>query len=391
MANYQDSQFLSYAGQLIAKGIQPETNTPYVALEEGKVTALNQAKIHGLMPKIGDVFIHETKVFNNPIDRYVRRYDARFGAGMEQSAFKAGAADKKVDAGKCMPWGDVEVVSQCNLTNFAYNVPISIYDREIDKAVLTEEQAGSYAAQKMRTPLASIAQMKYRAWVQLISDVTDGTRSLASNTSSDATGTAVTYSPNVKGYAKAVETVGTGLIAPVARGSLAAIGGGVEDALKIAQTLEGRAADMKYAADDMNNLGVQTFISGTPLLIMEEKVLNALDAVFANANVSAEAVGNGYGYAGFPTKSFRDYVGRFAEILEIDSFASLPTKTENAKKRLGAVLMDRDALVERVTFADVESFRCTNERATGYSYQGESTLAIWEGLDSYAMLFNASA
>lgn len=383
MANYQDSQFSGYAGQLVANGIG--TNLPVKGLEEGKVSSLNLDKIQGLTPKIKDIFIRETRIFNNPIDRYVTKFDSRFGAGMEQAVFKSGAPNAKLD-GTCMPWGNPEMVSQMNLTNFAYDIDVSIRDHEIDKVVLDEGQLGSYVAQKMRTPLATIAQLKYRAWVQLISDVTDGTRNVSSKTSSDGTGTAVTYSPTVKGYAKATEVM-TSVIPAVERGKLAEIPD-AQAALDIAQTLEGRAADMTYAADDMNNLGAMTFVAGTPLLIMETKVLNALDAVFANTN--AAGTGTGYGYAGFPTKTFRDYVGRFSEVVEIDSFASLPTATTHAKHRLGAVLMDRDALVEKIEYADVESFRCSKERATGYSYQGSSTLSIWEGLDSYAMLFTAS-
>lgn len=384
MANYQDSQFSGFAGQLVANGIG--TNLPVKGLEEGKVSSLNLDKIQGLTPKIKDIFIRETRIFNNPIDRYVTKFDSRFGVGMEQAVFKAGAANAKLD-GTCMPWGNPEMVSQMNLTNFAYDIDVSIRDHEIDKVVLDEGQLGSYVAQKMRTPLATIAQLKYRAWVQLISDVTDGTRNVSSKTSSDGTGTAVTYSPTVKGYAKATEVM-TSVIPAVERGKLAEIPD-AQAALDIAQTLEGRAADMTYAADDLNNLGAMTFVTGTPLLIMETKVLNALDAVFANTNASG--TGTGYGYAGFPTKSFRDYVSRFSEVVEIDSFASLPTATTHAKHRLGAVLMDRDALVEKIEYADVESFRCAKERATGYSYQGSSTLSIWEGLDSYAMLFTTSA
>lgn len=386
--NPQTAGFQPYAGQLIKSGIG--TNLPLTGLEDSSVTYQNLSKIQGLTPKIKDIFIRETRIFNNPLDKYVTKFDSRFGAGMEQAVFKSGAANAKLD-GTCMPWGNPEMVSQMNLTNFAYDIDVSIRDHEIDKVVLDEGQLGSYVAEKMKTPMKTLSQMKYRAWVQLVSDVIDGERSISSTDSSDATGATVTYSPTVTGYAKAVETVGTGAIPEVKRGSLASIGGGTTDALTIAQTLEGRAADMKYEADDMNALGASTFVTGTPLLIMEEKVLNALDAVFANANASATAIQNGYGYAGFPTKSFRDYVGRFAEICEIDSFATLPTNKSYSNVRLGAVMMDRDMLVEKIEYADVESFRCAKERATGYSYQGSSTLSIWKGLDAYAMLFNTTA
>lgn len=385
--NPQTSGFAPFAGQIVASGIG--TNLPIQALEDSKTLA-NLSNIKGLTPKIKDVFIRETRIFNNPIDKYVTKFDSRFGAGMEQAAFKQGVANSKLD-GTCMPWGDADMVSQMNLTNFAYDIDVHIRDHEVDKVLLDEGQLGSYMAEKMKLPMKTLSQMKYRAWVQLISDVTDGTRSIASKTSSDGTGVDVTYSPTVTGYAGQVETVGTGAIPAVERGKLATIGGGTTDALAIAQTLEGRAADMRYEASDLNELGASTFVTGTPLLIMEEKVLNALDAVFANANASATAIQNGYGYAGFPTKTFRDYVGRFAEICEIDSFATLPTNVSYEDVRLGAVLMDRDMLVEKIEYADVESFRCAKERATGYSYQGSSTMSIWKGLDAYAMLFNTNA
>lgn len=384
--NPQTAGFQPIAGQLIKSGIG--TNLPLIGLED-KVVLENIGNIQGLTPKIKDIFIRETRIFNNPIDKYVRKYDSRFGAGMEQAVFKTGAANAKLD-GTCMPWGNPQMVSQMNLTNFAYDIDVSIRDHEIDKVVLDEGQLSSYTAEKMKTPLKTLSQMKYRSWVQLISDVVDGERSISSKDSSDGTGTTVTYNPTITGYAKAVETVGDGVIPEVKRGSLASIGGGTTDALTIAQTLEGRAADMKYEADDMNALEASTFVTGVPLLIMEEKVLNALDAVFANANASATAIQNGYGYAGFPTKTFRDYVSRFAEICEIDSFAALPTNSSYSDVRLGAVMMDRDMLVEKIEYADVESFRCTKERATGWSYQGSSTLSIWKGLDAYAMLFKTS-
>ena len=381
--NPQTAAFAPFAGQLVASGIG--TNLPVQGLEDTKTLA-NLEKIKGLTPKIGDIFIQETRIFNNPIDPYVRKFDSRFGAGMEIAAFKAGAPNAKLD-GTCMPWGDPDMVSQLNLSNFAYDIDVSIRDHEIDKAVLSEEQLGSYMAEKLKTPLKTLAQLKYRAWVQLISNVTSGTRSIKSKTKSDGTGVDVTYAPTVTGYAKAVESTAH-YIPAVERGKLASIPD-AETALSIAQTLEGRAADMAFEADDMNDLGVSTFVTGNPLLIMETKVLNALDAIFANTN--AAGTGTGYGYAGFPTKTFREYVSRFATTVEIDSFATLPTATAQADKRLGAVLMDPEMLIERIEYADVESFRCAKERATGYSYQGSSTMSIYKGLDSYAMLWSTKA
>lgn len=385
MANYQDASFKPFAGQLVANGIGK--NLPLANLEEGTIADMNLAKIQGLTPKIKDIFIRETRVFNNPIDKYVTKFDSRFGAGMEQAVFKTGAPNAKLD-GTCMPWGNPEMVSQLNISNFAYDVDVSIRDHEIDKVVLDGGQLGAYVAQKMRTPLATISQLKYRSWIQLLSDVTDGTREIQSDVASNKTGAEVTYNPTVTGYAGLVSDTSY-VIPAVERGKLASIPD-ASTALKIAQELEGIAADFKYSANDDNRLEVNTFVTSTPILFMEEKVLNALDAIFANTNVKAENVSTGYGYAGFPTKSFRDYVRRFAEICEIDSFASLPTNTTYDGSRLGAVLMDRDCLIEKIEYADVESFRCTKERATGYSFQGSSAMSIWKGLNSYAMLWDTA-
>ena len=384
MATPQDTEFIKYAGQLVKSGIGE--NLPFANLEEG-ILKTNLAKIHGLMPKIKDTFIHDVRVFNNPLDPYIRKMSSRFGAGIEQAAFKSGAPNAKLD-GTCMPWGDVDMSSQVNLANFAYDVDISIRDHEVDRAVMDEAQLGAYVAAKMRTPLQTIALLKYRSWVQLLSDVIDGTRNITSySNSSNPASASVTYNPTVTGYCKSIDD--TKFVIPaVERGKLATVPDATT-ALDIAQRLEGMAADFSYSGNDLNKLEVETFTTGTPLLIMETKVLNALDAIFAKTNAAGTA--SGYGYAGFPTKTFRDYVGRFSEVVEIDSFAQLPTTASYAKKRLGALLLDRDMLIENVQYADVERFRCTKERATGYSYQGSSTLSVWQGLDSHAMLFSTGA
>ena len=115
-----------------------------------------------------------------------------------------------------------------------------------------------------------------------------------------------------------------------------------------------------------------------------------MDTVFAEAN--AKGNGNNFGYAGFPTVSARDYLRQFAELVEIDTFADLPTdpvdaEVTYARYALHFVLVDRDAFVEVVKWGDTEGQRCSAKRLVGYSFQGESILSIWRGVDSYAMVF----
>ena len=387
----QDTQFAGFAGQLVASGIA--ANSPLVGLEASvsKTTFANLDAIHGLMAKIKDIFIRETRVFSNPLDPYIIRYDERYGAGLEQAAFLVGAYNEKQD-GSCVPRGSPDVASQLDMINFAYSVDVDVKDREIDKAVLDDGQRGAYVAEKMKTPLKTIGTLKYRSWVQLISDVVDGSRSISSkdsfNGSAAKSGAAsVTYAPTITGYAGKVD-VRTEVMPAVSVGSKYTIASAA-DALNIANQLKSVAADFAFETTAYNKLGIDQFSTSKPLLIAERKVLDAMDTVFAEANLAG--AGTGFGYAGFPTVSAREYIGAFAEIVEIDSFASIPTNTDYAGLALHFVLIDRDAFVEVVKWADMEGQRCSKQRLTGYNYQGESILSIWRGANAYALLFPAAA
>lgn len=390
MANEQTTRFTGFAGQLVASGI--DQNMPVVALEQSvdQTTYANLQKIHGLIPTIKDIFVRETRVFSNPLDPYITRYDERYGAGLEQVAFSVGAYNEKHD-GTCVPRGTPDVASQLDTVNFAYSVDVDVKDREVDKAVLDDGQVGAYVAQKMRTPLKTIGTLKYRSWIQLLSDVIDGTRSIASadsfNGSAAKSGAAsVTYAPTITGYAGVVEKR-TEVIPMVEVGQKVTIAD-PKDALDICNELKARASDFLYESTAYNKLGIDTFSTGTPLLIAERKVLDAMDTVFAEANVNGN--GNNYGYAGFPTVTAREYLRQFAELVEIDTFAELPTNSDYADHALHFVLIDRDAFIEVVKWADMEGQRCAKQRLTGYNFAGESILSIWRGVNSYAMVFPVS-
>ena len=121
------------------------------------------------------------------------------------------------------------------------------------------------------------------------------------------------------------------------------------EALEIANKLKAIASDFKFETTEFNKLGIDTFSTGVPLLIAETKVLDAMDTVFAEFNAKGNANGN-YGFAGFPTVSAREYIRQFAELVEIDTFATLSTDPADAEVsysgyNLKFVLIDRDAFV----------------------------------------------
>ncbi len=367
--------FAKYAGQAVAHGI--DINTPLAPLENNSSPAVNA--VRGLMLKIGNIFIEDTKVFGDPFGAggFVRHYDERFGGGVEIAQFVSGAVNKKRD-GSCVPRGEVELASETAYTNYAYSIDITIGDREVDRSVMNLEQASNYAAQKAATAMKTVSQLHYQSWKQLLSGVVDGTRNIESTDRSDGLGQTVNYVVDVEGYAGQVSD--TDYIIPSPSGYSRTTIPEAEDALNMALDLQAVATAFKWERDDNNLLGIENFVRGRPLLFMEAAILNAMDAVFSV---------NG-GYQGFPTVSAREFLGRFADIVELDIFPEIPTNEEYTG-RLGAVLMDRDALFEITKYADVEAQRCAKPRSTGYNYSGESIMHIWKGAPSYAMLVKEGA
>ena len=76
--------------------------------------------------------------------------------------------------------------------------------------------------------------------------------------------------------------------------------------------------------------------------------------------------------------------------MEIPAFAELPTNASYTKKRLAAVLIDRDSLSEQIAWDNIEDKRCTEERMTGYNLAGASSLSIYRGNPACGVLFSTS-
>ena len=369
------SAFDNFAGQEIASGVRP--NGPLMAFEEeATATKLaNIAAVQGLLPKISKVLVHETRIKEGNLDAYFKKGSIPYGAGMEQIAFMDGAANAK-QSGRCVPYGNVLAAGQLDVINLAWSLNISIYDHEIRQNVLTGEELGSYVSQKLRTPYKTLAALKRNAEIQLVSDVIDGTRSVSSTDSSDGTGNSVTYAPNIKGYAGQIED--TGIVMPaLVQGTLPAFAQS-SDALDLCKTLQDRAAEMMEESTAYSKMGINTFCLDQPLLIMETRVLNAMDNAWALDGAAKQ----------IPTRTAREYLRTFADIVEIPAFAELPTNNSYTNKRLGAVLIDRDSLGEQIQFDDVESQRCVEQRMTGFNVAGQSMLSVFRGNPACGVLFD---
>ena len=400
MASPTDSKWSAYAGQEVQGGT---STTPYnqPTIDFGdpmSATILaNLPAINGLLPRISSVIIHDTMVYEGSLMRIFNRRDDPYGVATEHAIFSTGAANK-LNNGLCVPRGTVQMNSQITASNLAWNVPINIYDREINGAVLSDTEIQAYVSMKMKTMQKTINELQFTAAKTMLSDCVPGSRTISSYTASDGTGSSVTMTSTPDGYAGKVNLDTDFTIPEIARGSmptLAASGGysDVMDAVLVyLQTLEAAASDMRYPGSDYNLLGTDTFSGDRPWLIMETKVINQFDNAIANATTS-----NGYGYSGFPTKTAREYIARFADLVEIDAFAALPaydsttypSSVDYSGDRLTAVLLDKDAPWLITKFNNMEGQRCAGERMYGYSARGEQDMAIFKGVNSFVMINDA--
>ena len=369
------SAFDKYAGQEVASGIRP--NEPLMAFEEeATATKLaNIAAVQGLLPKISKIIVHETRIQDGNLDAYFKKGAMPYGAGLEHIGFMDGAANAK-SSGRCVPFGNATAAGQLDVINLAWSLNISVWDREISQNVFSAAEVGDYVAQKLRTPYKTLAGLKRNAEIQLVSDIIDGTRSVSSHESSDGTGNTVTYAPNIKGYAGEIED--TGIVMPaLVQGTLPAFAN-ASDALSLCKTLQDHAAQMREEGTAYSKLGMNTFCLDAPLLIMETRVLNAMDNAWALDGAAKQ----------IPTKTAREYLRTFAEIVEIPAFAELPTNASYTNKRVGAVLIDRDSLSEQIAWDNIESQRCVEQRMTGYNLGGASALGVYRGNPACGVLFN---
>lgn len=370
MADFDD-----FAGQLIPSGTRP--NQPLMHFEdEGTATILaNLSAVQGLLPKVSKVLVHETRIQDGSLDKYFKKTSMPFGAGMEEIQFTDGAVNKKQGA-TCFPYGTVQAAGQLDLLNFAWNIPVTVWDHEIRANVLSEGELSAYVAQKLRTPYKTRAAMKRKGQIQLISDVIDGTRTVTSSTESDGSGTSVSYAPTIKGYAGYIED--TGIVMPsLVQGTLPAFASS-SDVMDLVKVIQDNAAGMMEEGTAYSAMGINTFCLEKPLLIMESRTLNAMDSAWALDGAAKQ----------IPTRTAREFLATFSEIVEIPAFADLPTNSSYTDKRLGAVLIDRDSMTEAIQWDNVESMRCVEQRSTGYSVAGASVMSVYRGNPACGVLFD---
>lgn len=378
-----NNNFTAFAGNAeMGSGIAP--GMPLINLESVQdPTVIENLKVLGsIMPTKGESVFLTPRIFGDRFD-WIQRSNLPYGAFAELAMLKNSPPIRKRD-GKCISFGDAQLYAEQWVSNWGYNITVTIKDREINKGVMSSEQAEMYYAAKMKTPLQTMSLERFARWKQLFSDVTDGARTIASTPSSDGTGDANEYKVTVKGYAGKVDE--TDVVMPsVDFGEPFTFAGASPDAdvLEILDSLKNATSWMDYASNTyaagLTN-DDEVVVGGSYRLIMESAVLNAMDSVWRMSPT----------YKGLSI-SARQYIREFlapsgGALTEIDAFAPLPTAEATTGNRLVATLVDSEAPREFVHWEDVEPARCYQERSTSYNYQGEGISGIFRGLPSYALI-----
>lgn len=383
------SDFAAFAGNAFnADGIA--ATIPQQALEavQSPTVASNLRVLDALLPGKGAHIFLQPRIFGDKFD-WIPRSNMPYGGYAEIAQISDAPAVKRRD-GRCMAFGTTKVYGEQYVSNYAYHIPITIKDKEIDKAVLSEAEAEAYVTAKLTTPLQTMALERYAAWKQLFSDVVDGTRAVTSTVNSDGTGDAASYSVAVEGYAGKVESTDVTVPALTA-GSKASIGSPSSadaDTLAILDMIKNAGTWMRYPgntyAKGLTDANDMIFTpSGGLVLMMETAVLDAMDSAWRMSPT----------YKGLSI-SARTYINEFlagGRLVEIDRWPDLPASDTYAGQRLLAVLIDAEAPREFVRSETVEAGRCMQERSTTYDYQGEGIRAIYKGLPSYALLAPTSS
>lgn len=375
MGKKQDDDFKAIAGQLVKDGIREYM--PLNGLEDGMdgEKFLELGKIAGLIPKIGLIHIAETSIFENPLTPYLNHLTMEYGSGREKFWFTHGTPNKAWD-GKCVPRETVTGVSQVDAINFAWNTEISVKDTDYKLALRSAEELGSFTAEMTKTLYKGLSAGKFTAWKQVLSNVVGGTRNIASTNKSDGTGGAVTYNPTVTGYAGVIRDF-EDLVVPEVEMKKKIPTMVVGDVLSIVEEITDSVSDMVFEQSVYNGLGVNNHLIGKPVLVMEKKVVDAMNNSLRRAPTSSA----------IPTKTIREILTEDADLVEIDSFASIPTNVDYEGKRLLATMVDRRALweINNVPYT-AESQRCVTDRSNNINLQGRDMITIDRGYPSCAFL-----
>ena len=391
--------FAQFAGTLVANGSSPENKAPLMALEKGAIVNYSDIPkvVDGLLSQLTGVIVNPTTVYKNPVTDLFIKSAAEYGMAYEETGYGMGAPDKRSD-GTCRQIGNVSLPDPVfHVKNYASHQVLEIFDKEFKQQVFTAEQLATLVANKIRTIAKTEANKLGQAETVILSDVCDGTKNVTSYiNSNDPSSTAVYYPEDgasaaagaVKGYAGDIQTAGiSNGVADTGVGSVPSFT--TADAVALLKQIKMTARDMSIPSTDFNLAQREIHLEGKPNLVIEKKVMDALN--YALMDGDQHKLG---GYSDGATAFLQDAV----EIKMIDTFGDLPansaltvsnseTAIDTADYRLGAILADPGLYREVTYMENMETERCMGRRSRIYDFQSEKAIFASTFLPSAAILF----
>ena len=137
-----ENNFEAFAGNAELKsGIAP--GMPEISLEsiQSPTVVANLRVVNSILPK-GESFFLTPRIFADKFD-WIPRSNLAYGAYAEIAQFKNSPPIAKRD-GRCMVFGDAQLYAEQWVSNWAYNIAVTIKDREINKGGMSEAEAAAY-------------------------------------------------------------------------------------------------------------------------------------------------------------------------------------------------------------------------------------------------------
>jgi hypothetical protein len=336
----------------------------------------------GMLAKIGKQYFVQPKGLLGDLGRVFSTGNMSYGGAVENVYVKDG---EPIRAGDGSFWSANEhtMIGELGAVNYRTLLPFAVNQRDPRKYLLAE-QYGSWEAQQLDAPRKTMMRALYTAYKEIVSNCISGTRTWTSTTSSNGQGTGVTTPvTNVNPYVDPSNVRSMSIVMPELGSSKPSFSS-ISDLLDVVRELTDLKSVLSQADVTTNTaLGVADFLSERPNIIMEHRVLDAGDDILRRS--SGTMIGP------VPTTTFRSMLREVGDLVEIDSFASLPTTpsggTDYSASRLLSVMADKRTFYDEITIPEeLRSIQLVNLLKQSYAYHEERVIYARGGVPAGCVL-----
>lgn len=383
-----ETNFSPFKGQSVAQRLSDGRLIKDTQLGNVGVPAVDAGAMYPFMPKCTQMLFDLPKIQINPFERITAVYGADYGNYIELGAIGDPNFDRSQPSSSganipnrgmtdaCMVYDRVRYTSNYLFQN-VYTHSAYIDQREGRKAFVKNATQDSQVAGITAQSMAQELSIKRKAIMgRLFSNCVDGAVAAYANgnTKSDGTGSTVAQDElEITGWAGTVNDEIEDVIPELTIGSKAT-GITPTNALLLADEIRNALTYGKYLSNYYVPGGFRLDRFTTPVLVLEEPILDALERAFSIADVGA---GDGAVPRNFNT-DWVTYVtrGKNLAIMTTDKFEPLPAGGDGDGMRLLAAIVEPDHFKNFVYQDDMDSDKCLQPRGIIYDYQRVEALGV---------------